>query len=489
VTTRRLFVYLLGIALFVLSVRETLDPDLWWHLRTGEAIWTRGRVPTHDLFSFTVPHHEWIVQQWLTDTLMWLVYQAAGFTGLSVLFALVVAAAFLLVYARCDGRPYLAAFAVLLGLFAAALPLGIRPQMFNMLFLALFIYLVEGVKDGALTPRALWWLPPASLLWANMHSGYLAGIALLGVYVVGEGAQQLRAQRLLAQPDGRTLAWPAIRLLAGITVVSWLAALVNPQGYRLWLFPLFTLSSDAIQANIVEWRSPDFHLVYFWFFPMMAGVGILSWLYSDRRPTITGLLLFFGTAAAGLVSARHIPLFAVTAVPIIARHLLRSLRGTRLYPLLSGQTAEPPLNRFTQIVNWSLLALVTLTAVLWTQTRLQHNDRTIAERFPVAAVDYIEQAGLAGGRVYNLYEWGGYLIWRRMPVFIDGRTELYGDDFFLYYLQTIQLQENWRRPLDEFEVAYVLVGRSHPLATLLVTSGEWETAYQDDVAQVLVRRE
>lgn len=483
-TTRRLFVYLLAIALFVLSVRETLDPDLWWHLRTGEAVWQQGRVPATDLFSFTVPHHEWIVQQWLTDTLMWLVYQTAGFTGLSVLFALVVTAAFLLVYARCEGRPYLAAFAVLLGLFAAALPLSIRPQMFNMLFLALFIYLVEGVKDGALTLRALWWLPPVSLFWANMHSGYLAGIALLGVYVLGEGAQ-----RLMGQPDGRTLAWPTIRLLGGVTVVAWLAALINPQGYKLWLFPLFTLSSDAIQANIVEWRSPDFHLVYFWFFPLLAGVIILSWLYSDRRPTLTELLLFAGTAAAGLVSARHIPLFAVTAVPILARHLSYSLSGTRLYPLLSGQTAESVPGRLMRLLNWGVLTLALAMAALWTQTRLQNNNQTIAERFPVAAVDYIEQAGLTEGRVYNLYEWGGYLIWRHIPVFIDGRTELYGDDFFLYYLQTIRLQENWRQPLADFDVAYVLVGRSHPLATLLVTSGEWEAAYQDELAQVLMRRE
>jgi hypothetical protein len=125
---------------------------------------------------------------------------------------------------------------------------------------------------------------------------------------------------------------------------------------------------------------------------------------------------------------------------------------------------------------------------VWTPSRLQDNDRSIAAQFPVAAVDFIEQAELANGRVYNTYEWGGYLIWRHIPVFIDGRAELYGNDFFLYYLQTIRLSEQWRQPLDEWAIDYVLLKQNSPLATLLITSGEWREAYADQVARVFIRR-
>jgi hypothetical protein len=92
-TVKRLFAILLGVALFAMSVRETIDPDLWWHLRTGEAILQIG-IPRTDLFSYTVPTHEWIVQQWLTDLLMWLIYSGVGLDGLSVFFAALVMVTF-----------------------------------------------------------------------------------------------------------------------------------------------------------------------------------------------------------------------------------------------------------------------------------------------------------------------------------------------------------------------------------------------------------
>ena len=481
-TTRNLFVYLLAIAFFVMSVRETIDPDMWWHLRTGEAVLQNG-VPETDLFSFTVPEHGWIVQQWLTDVLMWVTYEAVGLPGLSMAFALLVMVTFLLVYKRCAGRPYLAAFVVILSLLTAALPIGVRPQMFNMFFLALLLFVLEGIKQEQLTKRALFTIPFIIGLWANMHSGYLSGMALLAVYLVGE-----TLQRVWPQGGERPLSRADLVRLTAVIGLSFLAAFINPSGYKLVFFPLFTLSSSAIQSNIVEWSSPDFHLVYFWFFPMLVGLGIVSWLFSRKRPTWTELLLFFGTAAGGLLSARHIPLFAVAAAPIVSRHLLSSLEGTRVYAVLSGTQPKATVSRLMQVVNILVLALMFLAALVWTFTRLESNEETIAARFPVAAVDFIEAEGLDSGRVYNAYVWGGYLIWRRIPVFIDGRTEVYGDEFFLYYLQTEDLRANWREPLDDFAIDYVLLPLAHPLATLLQSSGEWQSIYRDDVAQVLTRK-
>ncbi|MCI0399275.1 MAG: hypothetical protein L0332_09985 [Chloroflexi bacterium] len=482
-STRRLFVILLAIALFAMSVRETIDPDLWWHLATGRVILEQG-LPETDLFSYTVRDHEWIVQEWLTDVLMYLVYLVAGLPGLSLFFAALVAVAFLLVYARCAGRPYLAAFVVLLAVLAAALPLGARPQMFNLFFLAMFIYILEGYKAGRLGRRTLYLLPLLAILWANMHSGYLAGVALLAVYTVGEGAQRLFARR----PE-QALPWPEVGRLGAITLASLLAALLNPHGYKLLLFPLGTLGSQAIQGNILEWRSPDFHQPYFWFFGLLMAAGVASWLFSRQRPGWTEALLFLGTAAAGLLSARHIPLFAVAAPPIISRHLLSALDGTALYPLLSGQQppARPP--RLAAAVNWLLVALVLLVTGVWVAGRLANNNLAVAARFPVAAVDYLESSGLVSARLYNHYDWGGYLIWRGVPVFVDGRTELYGNEFFLRYLQTFELRENWRDPLEEYSVEVILVPRSLALATLLQAGDGWREVYADDLAKVFVRRD
>ncbi len=354
-TSKRLFVLLFALALFVLTVRETLDPDMWWHLRTGQVIWESGAIPQTDLFSYTVTDHLWVVQQWLTDVLMWLLYQTVGLRGLSVFFALLMMTTYLLVFARCVGKPYLAAGVVLLALFAASLPIGVRPQMFNIFFLALFVFVVEGVRQGKMAPWMLFLLPPLTTLWANLHSGYLSGVLLLGIYVFGEGVERTLTHFFASDdaapdlPEASVPTMPRLGWLAVVMVLSLLAALINPRGINLVLFPLFTLSSEAIQSHIVEWFSPDFRLVYFQIFAGMLAVGLVAFAFSRKRPSLTDILLFVGTAGMGLISARHIPLFTIVAAPIIARYLLSSLEGTRLHGFLSAE--EQPETGDRRLVN------------------------------------------------------------------------------------------------------------------------------------------
>ncbi len=481
-STRRLFEGILAIAIFAMSVRENIDADLWWHLRTGEAIWGNGRVPQTDIFSYTIPNNVWIVQQWLTDSLMWSVYELVGLSGLIIFFALIVTIAFMLVYSCCEGRPYLASLIIVLAYLSSALILGARPQMINLLFSAMLIVIVEGVRKQRWPEWALFLLPVSALLWANMHSGFLTGIIIMGAYLVGEGSQ-----RFLKKPDELTLAWSAIVKLGIALFLSILAALVNPSGLDLVLFPLGTLSSDAIQNNIVEWFSPDFHSPYWLFFAAMLALGSVSLVFSQRRVTLTDLLLFFGTGWMGLTSIRHIPIFALVASPIIARHLLSAFADTRFYATLAGQYKSEHVSSGLKILNTAVLLVIGLLAVGWLLLRLDNMATIIHTRFPVAAVDYIEENDLDELNVFNAYNWGGYLIWRRIPVFIDGRTELYGNEFFGRYLQTFTVSPEWQQLLDEYDVDYVMVDTISPLSTILEAHTGWQAAYQDDIATIYMK--
>ncbi|MEZ4591219.1 MAG: hypothetical protein R3D55_08755 [Chloroflexota bacterium] len=510
--TKRLFVALFAIALFAMAVRETLDPDMWWHLRTGEFILQNG-IPAQDVFTFTVPQNVWVTHEWLSQLIMWLVYLPGGLPGLILFFAALIALTYWLLYLACDGRPYLAAFLVLLSAITSAIVWGVRPQIFNLLFTAVFVLIVERVKDGKWRPRTLWWLPLLTLIWANLHSGYLLGVVLLGTYAVGDWAQ-----RWLATPTDRTLPQPAIYQLFGVTLASFLAAAVNPSGVELWIYPFLTLGSGAMQAYILEWHSPDFHQTYFWPFAGMLALGVLSWVFNKNDAaaagvpavppggavaqdaltpatakvavTITDLLLFLGTGAAGLLSARHIPLFAIVATPIIVRHWLAALD---LDPkgLIGGtginQQEKPLGSGLFAVLNWVILLVAVGTAVLYTFTKIDNNQTAIAAQYPVAAVDYLEASGLDEARGYNSYNWGGYLIWRGVPVFVDGRADVYGDPFLLRYRETYDVLPTWQEPLDEYDVDYVLMERGTPLTTVLAVSPNWTEVYADDLAQIFVR--
>lgn len=476
-TTRQLFAALLGVALLTMGVTDTLDPDMWWHLRTGQHILSEG-IPRQDIFSFTVPDHEWITHEWLSEVVMWTVYDAAGWTGLLLGFAVVIAGTFWLVYRCCAGWPYLPAFIVVLAAIAS-LPLwGVRPQMFNMLFFATFIFVVERVKQGRWQPRSLWALPLLTLVWVNLHSGYLLGVVLLAVYGVGEMWDRWRSR-----PG--TLSTTTLRTLALVTVACFLVALLNPNGAKLWLYPFGTLGSSAMQQYIVEWQSPDFHNPTFWPFAILLGVGVFSLLWT--RPAGADILLFFGTSAAGLLSARHIPLFAIVSVPIIARALHTLLAPTRWAEWLNPPLRKTKPRPILTTLNLILLLTALFAGGLWATNTIIANEEKVTQVYPVAAVDYLMASGLAQQPGYNSYGWGGYLIWRGLPVYIDGRADVYGDAFIFNYLKALELQDDWQAPLDEYNVTYVLIERNRNLATLLTTSPAWQTTYTDDLATIFTR--
>jgi hypothetical protein len=498
--TKRLFVALFAIALFTMAVRETLDPDMWWHLRTGEYILQNG-IPAQDVFTFTVPQNAWVTHEWLSQLILWLVYLAGGLPGLILFFAALIALTYWLLYLACAGRPYFAAFIVLLSAITSAIVWGARPQIFNLLLTAVFVLIVERVKDGQWRVRMLWWLPLLTLVWANLHSGYLLGVVLLGTYAVGE-----MAQRWLAIPTERTLKGTAVSHLFAVVIVSFLAAAINPSGIELWIYPFLTLGSGPMQAYIQEWHSPDFHQTYFWPFAAMLALGVLGWVFGKNdsavagvltaprtsavmRPatahvTITDLLLFMGTGAAGLLSARHIPLFAIVAAPILARSWLTVLPGSRL---AGGESMQQSAKPIFAVLNWLLLVVAVGTAVVWSVTKIGGNEAAIVARYPAAAVDYLEASGLDQARGYNSYNWGGYLIWRGVPVFVDGRADVYGDPFLLYYRRTFDVRPGWQEPLDEYDVDYVLMENGTPLTAVLAASPDWTEVYADDLAQIFVR--
>jgi hypothetical protein len=478
-TTRHLFLVLLFCALFVLATREITDPDFWWHLRTGEYIVENGSVPHTDIFSFTSSDKEWVTHEWLAEVFIYLLFRAGGFALLIVTFAGVITAAFALAFWRCNARPFLAGFVVLLGALASAPTWGVRPQMLSVLLTSIFLFLLDRYhEEGA----ARWVMPlvPLTMLWVNLHSGFAIGLVLMAGYLLGILVERARIPR--NQAGDRTL-----RILAFVFMLCIASVMVNPNGARMYSYPFETLTSPAMQKYIQEWFSPDFHLVEFQPFGLMLIALIGSALWSHARVPSTSILLILVFAYASLRSARNIPIFALVAIPVLTQQLAEGLRGSRW---LHGPTSRTGTPRALGILNSVLM--VVLFAIVGFRIYNVTGNQSAVERatFPTEAVAIIQNQKPPPS-LYNSYSWGGYLVWKLYPdyrVYIDGRADVYGDDFIEDFLRIYRAEPAWSEQLAKRDVRLVLIEPDAPLALALVASPDWQRVYADDHSALFERK-
>ncbi|MEO6796917.1 MAG: hypothetical protein ABI401_15165 [Candidatus Dormibacter sp.] len=489
---------LLFVAIFSLAAVPPLDPDLWWHLANGRLMLALRGWPQTDVYSFSAQGHPWIVHEWLADLLMFVSYQAGGLPLLVALFAGIVVGGAVCLYLLLRGgglHPTAAVGLTLVGVLAGSTAWGARPQLLNLLFAGILVCGLQRYRQGRL---AAWYLPPFLWLWANIHSGFLVGVIITGLFLAGEAIDAWRTGEGMPRPRLSALAWA---VLAGLAL-----AVINPYGVQTILFPLGTLTSPLIQSNIQEWASPDFHSMPGIFLESIFFVLLLGLATRRVRARTSEWLIAAALLYLALASQRHVPLFVIGVAPLAGRcaqALLDSLAS--ILPsapnrpvsvaALRASAARPgganPL--LLGVLNLALLlavgggmiayrALPSLTPAT--------QQLAVSTTFPVAAVDHLLALDRPV-RVFNYYDYGGYALWRLYPggsrVFIDGRVEVYGPQIFGQYLAVNYLASGWPDVLNRYHPDAILLPSNHPLATLLKQDPNWHLLERDRVATLFTR--
>ncbi len=478
-TTRRLFVATLFIALFVMAGREVVDPDFGWHLQTGRYIVTTFSVPHTDIFSITAAGQQWITHEWLTESLMYLLYRLGGFGALTIFFAAISFLAFALVYERCEGQPYVAGFVVLGAAITAAPFWGARPQTLSLLYTSIFLLILNRYQHHG-ADRQLLWLAPVFLIWVNSHGSFALGLALIAVYMAGNTLQRVLQWNNTSQRSARDIA-----SLGGMFTLCVGIIALNPNGLALYLYPFQTLSSYTIQTFIQEWQPPDFATAatqpFLWFVVVLVGMLALK----RRRMDLVDSILLAGLTLASLRNARQISIWVLIAAPILSAAIVDVLGG---FPWKIAAPSNPT-SRIVQVLNGTLLVIVALAGLVRLATVVGNQTSAERDHFPVTAVNFISQNKIAGP-IFNQYDWGGYLIWKLYPqarVFIDGRSDLYGltnDLIVREYFKAYTATSDWYEPLERYGVRLVLVEPSAPLAARLAEDTTWKKMYADNQAVI-----
>lgn len=481
-TIRHLFIILLVLGLFILTLYPIVDPDFWWHLRTGQFIVQSHSVPHMDPFSYNNSGKPWIAQEWLSEVIMYGLYILGGYGMLILVFSLIIIGAFLISYLRCpqNSRPYVAGFTLLLGAFATWPTWGVRPQMISLLFTSLYIFLLDRYQ-ASFNPKYVIPLPLIMLVWVNLHAGYLLGLVVICIFF-GGSLIELLTSRLQNIYRPSKLAFKPILILSGSFGASVLATLANPNGYHILVYPFQSLSSQATQQFIQEWLSPDFHQFIWqplaWFILAIIAAGMLG--KKSFSPTKILLTLVFGYAA--LRSMRYVPLFIIATIPILAEQI-----GL----FMPNNFEKKPTSWIMKWISPIVVVGYLLVAGLLFISTVQRQPKAEAAAFPEAAVDWIA-INQPEGNIFNSYAWGGYIIWRLYPkykVYIDGRAfDVYGDDLLFSFMNVYRAFPGWEQTLDSHNVRLVLVEPGSGISRALINSFNWKILYEDHISIVFGKK-
>ncbi len=471
---------LCGLLVFIMAARTPLDTDLWWHLRAGEETLRLGQPLLSDTLSYTRAGADWINHSWLSEVGMALLFRGAGFWGLGVAVAGLAAFSLGWVYRQMSGPPLWRAFLVVLGAMVVAPVWSARPQILSLVCLVAVNQIVLNSERGR---GRLFWLVPLFGLWSNLHGGYVLGLMLLGCELAGGLFERLIRQP--GAPEGRKLL-----VLGGWTLAAAVAVLVNPNGLDMWRIPFQTVGVRALQQAIPEWAAADFHQAAQMPFLLML-VGLLGALsLAGQRPRAGELLKVMFFAALGLSARRNFGPFALLALPLFSRvgwavlaRAMDGLRDKRRKPVSSG---DLPLG-VRKAFNLGIVGVLAVAAVLKVYVVTHPALVGMYERqsFPAGAVEWMK-AERPEGRLLNAYEWGGYLTWRlpEYPVFVDGRTDLFGDEIIGEWLTMVYAEEGWANSLERWNVDLVMLPPQVPLLDALEAAG-WTRLYSDEVAVVM----
>jgi len=472
------------------------DCDTGWHIRTGEWILAHRAVPYHDLFSFSKPNGVWYAWEWLADVIFAGLNSVGGLATVSLFAVLLIAVTFTLVFrlARRKSNPVLAVGVTVLAVAASSIHWLARPHLFTLLFAVIFLSALYRVKEGQTRIGGIPWLallPVLTLLWTNLHGGFLVGVLMISAF----GAAELLQLVLVAPGEDRAagLNRAGKYFLSALGCLA--ASLLNPYTYHLHVH-VWQYLSDPYQAkHIMEFLSVSFHHPIAIFFEAMLAGGVLASAWYIRCGSYTEPLLFLLWAHAALLAARHIPIFMIVAAPMVAAVADAGLRRLPAAPVAAWlRQAAARFNRLVTetsqtdaIGRWHLASLagVALVAALLYAPHPPKKFRAEFDpkRYPADAVSALGRYPAA--RIFTFDQWGDYLIYRLYPrsrVFVDGRSDFYGDDFETKLLDVLNVNYGWEQTLSRFGVDTVLMPPNSPLTGALKESSRWRVVYDDGVA-------
>lgn len=454
-----------GVYLLLLIRGDSLlnDPDMFWQIKVGQWIVAHHAVPFTDVYSFTRAGEPWTSSSWLSQVLFAQAFDFAGWAGVVILTSLAAATAFaLLSRALCRFLSPIQAGVIVCAVLVLAMPhILARPHVLAMPVMVAWATGLVSASGRGTAPSL--WLLLLMILWPNLHGGFVFGLALVGAFALDAVWNAEAAQRMRV-----VLGW------AFFAVAALGASCLTPYGWGSLLAARNILGLGEALSLITEWRPVDFSRVNAFEVSLFGLFGL--GLYFGARLTPPRVLLTVGLLQMAMAHNRNVEIFAFLLPLVVAEPLSAQFAALR-----NATIARVPLPMLR-------LAVVALGLGGFSAAFIaNHSYVPLAGKSLADAIQALKDHGAR--RVLNDYFFGGSLIAADVPVFIDGRTELYGERFVVAHHNAIQLRDVGRflSLLESHRIDATLLDPASPAVHLLDRLDGWRRVYGNGEAVVHMR--
>ena len=442
------------------------DPDVWWHMRSGEWILQHHQLPHTDPFSITGVGKPWVAYSWPFGVVIFEIarnWDLLGIVAFTYFCWLAIGIA-LFALIRSELKNFW--WSVALTLPATGIILrnvAPRPGMITLLFFLLTLNILLRARRGQ--TQWLWLLPVLIWIWANVHIQFIYGLFLIGVFAIEPLLNRIfHAQEAPSIPARKI--WPVL-------AVCLVATVLNPYGLGPYRVIVDFLKEPKQIIFITEFHSMSFgEWMHYAVLLITLGAGVALGRMKRLEPLWIVLLVW--AAVIGFRMERDIWVITFIALTVIAHSL--------------AQTREPHKEDRRLWLGAALGVLVIAVGMLHLQTNNAHLRSIVADQYPLGAVAYIHEHHLQGP-IFNDFDWGGFLIYAlpEFKVTIDSRTNVHGQDEIERCLRTWQVWPEWKTDPLLNQANLVIGSPKYALVSVLKLDPKWKVVFDDGVAVVFER--
>ena len=436
-----------------LVVSLHIDTDFFWHIKAGEYMSKHG-VLTKDVFSWYMYGKSWMSHEWLFEIIIYNMSKLLG-NSFYFIFTFLCIGCLALILFHYNKKNYLKNIPFTLLWIVCSLILvffvQIRPHLVSYIFLALTIWFLYDLYKNE-ESKKIYFLPLLSIVWANVHGGSSnLGYILCFIFLVG-GLFNFKFSKIEAK---RLKKRQLVKYLI-VMILSMGAVSLNVHGFKMFLYPYQNMADSLMISNISEWRptvlSDSSHYPYF----VLAIIVLFVFIFSKKKIQLIDFILFAISLFLGLKSIRFWPFMYIIMSFVVfdyveARKIDKGANGGIF--VIALMLALFSLSHYKEItISNDLL--------------LDDEVITILKREKPM-------------RLYNMYDYGGILIYNDIEVFIDGRADLYSKYNYKDYLDISCLRGDYPKLIEKYDFDYFLVSDEYQINTYLKYNDQYEVIYKN----------